>query len=781
MASLSVTVEHPSAHIVVATESQMLSFVGKTAMYSNNFDGDILSLTTTRDMGQDCPTFSINVVYRNDWFTKISSNDLVIIALQRPPEAQHNVLIGLVDDVRKTTDFSTGKPIRAFTITGRGINKALQNFAVGTVSELTVTASMQGFFSSMLDIFSGAAPAIIIKGVLDHYIGMGCNYSFANGKTFKDYYQESIKNVSNGNEFLADATAFTSFQGGLWDFLKELKNAPFNELFWEVIDDRPTIIFRPTPFNKDNWDSLQNITIKDVDIINENLGRSDLETYVVYKVRAETFGGDTDILGYLPYWYPPYYPKYGITRLEVYSKYLEYTSDNLPTIKDKMKDIFNWNIKNNYMENGTITVKGLNCYKVGTRITLESTGMEYYCEGVTHNFAFGTGWTTTLSLTRGLEPNDRFTAPWGSYEEMTPADVSRIYGYEVSEIFSNTGIDPLQETIDTDTSSGGSNPNDPQWKQYDAKWGSQIMGTSTIKQVGCLMTSVSILLKITGLTNDSFNPSVLNSYLKSHGGYSGDLFIWASTNGYVSGWKHEGSVTLSGTNSTKMSKIKSLIQKGYYVTVCVKNGGHWVAVTGYDDNDIIMSDPASNSTGLFNKYGSTVCVCHYFSCSVPFFCAQSTGNTVSGNDNESKIYRFLTETMGLNTAAACGVLANIEAESGFNHTVYGDEGTSYGICQWHNSRFTNLKDWCSKNGYNYQTLEGQLNYLQYELKTSYPYVWNKLKTVGNSESGAYEAAYQWCYHYEIPANRESKSMTRGITAKNKYWPTYSLLLIGGAP
>ena len=770
MASLSVTVEHPSAHITVATESEMLSFVGKSAMYSNTFDGDVLSLTTTRDMGQDCPTFSMNIVYRNDWFTKIGSNDLVIIALQRPPEAKHNVLVGLVDDVRKTTDFSTGKPVRAFTLTGRGFNKALQNFTVGTVSELTVTASIQGFFSTMLEVFSGAAPAVIIKGVLDNYIGMGCNYSFANGKTFKDYYQESIKNVSNGNEFLADATAFTSFQGGLWDFLKELKNAPFNEMFWEIINDRPTIIFRPTPFNKDNWNSLQCVTIKDSDIINENLGRSDLETYVVYKVKAETFGGDTDILGYLPYWYPPYYTKYGITRLEVYSKYLEYNGDDLSTIQDKMKDIFNWNIKNNYMENGTITVKGLNCYKVGTRVKIASTGMEYYCEGVTHNFNFGTGWTTTLSLTRGLEPSDRFTAPWGCYKQMTAADVSKIYGYTVTD----ADIDPITGTFGNTSTSGGSNASDPQWKQYDSKWGSNVMQTKTIKQVGCLMTSVSILLKMTGLTDSNFNPAVMNSYLKSHGGYvNGNNFVWASTDGYVSGWKHVGSATLSGTNSTKMSKIKSLIQSGYYVTVCVKNGGHWVAVTGYDDNDITMSDPASNSTGLFGKYGSTVCSCHYFSCSVPFSCAKQTGSTASGNSNESTIYKFLTGTMGLNTAAACGVLANIEAESSFNPTVYGDSGTSYGICQWHNGRFTSLKNWCNNNGYNYQTINGQLNYLQYELKNSYPSVWNKLRTVSNSATGAYEAAYYWCYYYEVPANRESKSVSRGNTAKKKYWPNYS--------
>lgn len=773
MASLIVTAEHPSAHVTIATESGMLSLVGTTETYSTNFDTDILSISTNRDIGQDCPTFSLNVVYRNDWFTKIGSNDLIIIALQRPPEAKHNVIVGLVDDIRRTTDYSTGKPVRAFSITGRGLNKALQNFTVGVVNELTVTASVQGFFSNMIEIFSGASPATIIKGVLDHYLESGCSYRFANDKTFSDYCQQSIKTTLNGNEFLADATAFTSFQGGLWDFLKELKNAPFNELFWEIMEDKPTIIFRPTPFNEDTWNELQTYTVKDVDIIGENLGRSDLETYVVFKVKAETFAGNDDILGYLPYWYPPYYSKYGLTRLEVYSKYLEYSGVTESTILDKMGDIFNWNIKNNFMENGTLIVKGSNAYKIGTRILVEYTGVEYYCEGVSHNFTFGSGWTTTLSLTRGLKPENRFTEPWGSYLQMLPEDVSEIYGYTVT-------YDDLDTSLDSSYGGGsnvgsGSNASDPQWKQYDLKWGNEVMGTKTMKQVGCLVTSVSILLKMTGLTNTNFNPSVLNTHLKNNGGYSGNEFVWASTNGYVSGWKYVGAGDLSGTNDTKMSKLKNLIQNGYYVVVCVKNGGHWVAVSGSNDTDIAISDPGSNDTGLFSKYGSTVCRYCYFSCSTPFTYGKSSYSSsgVLGGANETTIYNFLTKTMKLNTAAACGVLANIEAESSFNPNAYGDNGTSYGICQWHVSRFTKLKNWCKNNGYSWKTLDGQLNYLKYELENDYVSVWIKLQSVRNSDTGAYEAGWYWCYHYEVPAERERKSEVRGNKAKKVYWVYYS--------
>ena len=136
--------------------------------------------------------------------------------------------------------------------------------------------------------------------------------------------------------------------------------------------------------------------------------------------------------------------------------------------------------------------------------------------------------------------------------------------------------------------------------------------------------------------------------------------------------------------------------------------------------------------------------------------------------------------MGLNTAAACGVLANIYAESGFNPNALGDSGTSYGICQWHSARWTAMKNWCNNNGHNWETLTGQLNYLKFELSannSAYLYngktIYNYLKSVSNNAQGAYDAGWYWCYYFEVPANKETKSVTRGNTAKNDYWPEYS--------
>ena len=143
----------------------------------------------------------------------------------------------------------------------------------------------------------------------------------------------------------------------------------------------------------------------------------------------------------------------------------------------------------------------------------------------------------------------------------------------------------------------------------------------------------------------------------------------------------------------------------------------------------------------------------------------------STSENKATVYQFLRKA-GFNNAAVCGIMANIQCESNFNpgdkildtNNLY-----SYGICQWNGSRFTRLKQ-CRPTDYN--TLNGQLNYLVYELERYYPKVYNYLRSVPNTAEGAYQAGHYWCYYFEIPANRAAVSVYRGNLAKNTYWPKY---------
>ena len=150
----------------------------------------------------------------------------------------------------------------------------------------------------------------------------------------------------------------------------------------------------------------------------------------------------------------------------------------------------------------------------------------------------------------------------------------------------------------------------------------------------------------------------------------------------------------------------------------------------------------------------------------------SSASSVFSGSNEEIIFKFLTREMGYNAAAACGVLSNIHYESGYKPTCGGDGGTSYGICQWHLNRKTRMIDWCNSHGYDYSSLKGQLYYLQHELKTYYPAMHEKLKSVSNTAQGAYDAGYAFCYDFEAPSNRASRANTRGAYARDTLWGRY---------
>ena len=150
--------------------------------------------------------------------------------------------------------------------------------------------------------------------------------------------------------------------------------------------------------------------------------------------------------------------------------------------------------------------------------------------------------------------------------------------------------------------------------------------------------------------------------------------------------------------------------------------------------------------------------------------AKSKHNPFEAGSNEYVIFNFLINDMKLNRAAAMGVMANIYYESGYRPVIDGDGGTSYGICQWHAGRKTNLINWCTENGLDYNTLEGQLKFLQYELPTRYPSVDSYIRQVENTADGAYDAAYYFCFNFEAPANRTAQSTKRGNYARDTLFP-----------
>ena len=82
----------------------------------------------------------------------------------------------------------------------------------------------------------------------------------------------------------------------------------------------------------------------------------------------------------------------------------------------------------------------------------------------------------------------------------------------------------------------------------------------------------------------------------------------------------------------------------------------------------------------------------------------------SADGNARAIWNFL-KAKGLSDAAAAGVLGNIQAECNFRLTAVGDNGTSFGLIQWHSGRWNNLNSFCSQHGLDPNSLQGQLEFL----------------------------------------------------------------------
>lgn len=173
------------------------------------------------------------------------------------------------------------------------------------------------------------------------------------------------------------------------------------------------------------------------------------------------------------------------------------------------------------------------------------------------------------------------------------------------------------------SSCGGSGVTGPyaSWKQGDPAWGNIIIGTSgqTIRQIGCLATSVAILIAKSGVAttvDGDFNPGSFVEKLNATGGFSGGNFVWSAASNAAPEFQHQSSVGLSGmSREQKLSTIKSFVDSGYYVVVEVKGstGQHWVAIDSIQGDTVRMMDPASDSTDMWAEYTwSNTSILHYF-------------------------------------------------------------------------------------------------------------------------------------------------------------------------
>ena len=150
------------------------------------------------------------------------------------------------------------------------------------------------------------------------------------------------------------------------------------------------------------------------------------------------------------------------------------------------------------------------------------------------------------------------------------------------------------------------------WRQGDPSWSNVRIGntSSTVGRIGCLVTSIAILIEKSGVntTISPFNPGTFVEALNKNSGFDGSGNLqYAAVSKAVPGFKYVGNVNLRGkSRSEKLATISQYFSQGYYLTAEVKGATqgsqHWVAITGVDSVNVMMVDPASSQTIMWNAY-----------------------------------------------------------------------------------------------------------------------------------------------------------------------------------
>lgn len=151
------------------------------------------------------------------------------------------------------------------------------------------------------------------------------------------------------------------------------------------------------------------------------------------------------------------------------------------------------------------------------------------------------------------------------------------------------------------------------WKQRGREWSNITIGTtrSTIGDIGCLVTSVSMLIAKSGVdvpNISDFNPGTFVTALNYNYGFdAGGNLQYGAISKVVPNFTYVGRVNLRGmTKEQKLTEIKNYYNRGYYLATEVLgarvNSQHWVAVDNVTDTTVLMLDPSTEAKDMWQQY-----------------------------------------------------------------------------------------------------------------------------------------------------------------------------------
>ena len=114
-----------------------------------------------------------------------------------------------------------------------------------------------------------------------------------------------------------------------------------------------------------------------------------------------------------------------------------------------------------------------------------------------------------------------------------------------------------------------------------------------------------------------------------------------------------------------------------------------------------------------------------------------------GTQTAGQVVRYL-ESQRFAPFGAAGIVGNLQQESGLNPTEAGG-----GLAQWNPSWYARMSAWATGHGLSPTSIAGQLEYLAFDLRSSYPQLVSELNSATSPQEAAtmFETTYELCSGY----------------------------------
>jgi hypothetical protein len=458
-------------------------------------EGDLKRIGTKKNINEPAGTFELDFVAREDLganftlkntkdergFTKQSIDNVINLGLLRSfgktltfkelfrPMTLidiyidgKEVMLGVVDSVRKNVIISETKPQKTVKVTGRDLGSILIDHKIWYDRNPDNSAARGNFILAkpyatfpeeiseniqdlLKTVYENWMKKVVEKDTTLPDGSQIRKFTWSNSKTLSDLMEvdAGVSQDMYCDEYNLSFKAH-NFEGAIWDFMKQFVGVPLNEIFVDtggrelslsssqqrekLSEGKCHLICRPTPYDDEKVLDLDKTysklkiseiaghTIDDRFIVSKDLGYSRVKMYTIYMCYPMAGIIDVDAGKYFipPTYDPDAIPKYAHNPLEVVingwdsGKESDFTS-----MATKLQEkLYQWYRNRDEHLYGSIVIKGRSDIRVGQRLdyrrdpdgNIDDNTEEgyYYITAVNQDWIYGEPYKTTLTVDRGI-------------------------------------------------------------------------------------------------------------------------------------------------------------------------------------------------------------------------------------------------------------------------------------------------------------------------------------------------------------------------------------------